>query len=317
MPVTIKQIAAELGVSPAVVSLALNGSPLVAVKTRDRVLALAKRLDYVPNNFGRGLQSRRSHLLGYMLTGITASFFNEILQGAGLAAADANYGLLTGWIKDSDQEQLEHQLQIMLEKNIDGLILSIREPLFRPFVAKLKQRKIPFVFCSTYFGDEYPLVITDNFRGGYLAADHLLRSGHRRLLCCDSDSHRLAGNLAAAQAYPDACAFTFSDPIQVPTLLREKNATAVVAYADLQAADIIDILRKDRIRVPEDVSLVGFDDIWLAARPEFGLTTVAQQKTQLGAEAVNALLAMIGGDSAHARILLEPHLVERRTVARR
>ena len=125
MPTTIKEMAMRLGVSPATISLALNGSPVVSQKTRAKVLELANQSDYMPNNFGRGLQSNRSKLIGYVLEGVNLSFFNNIMQAVGLEAAQHNYGLLTTIASTGDKDfMLQNQMKILLEKKIDGLILS-------------------------------------------------------------------------------------------------------------------------------------------------------------------------------------------------
>ena len=150
MPTTIKEMAMRLGVSPATISLALNGSPVVSQKTRAKVLELANQSDYMPNNFGRGLQSSRSKLIGYVLEGVNLSFFNNIMQAVGLEAAQHNYGLLTTIASTGDKDfMLQNQMKILLEKKIDGLILSLPYVKFAPFREKFEKHHIPYLFCST------------------------------------------------------------------------------------------------------------------------------------------------------------------------
>jgi DNA-binding LacI/PurR family transcriptional regulator len=314
MPIVLKDIATQLGLSSATVSLALNGSPLVADKTRERVTRLAAKLDYVPNGFGRGLQARKSSLLGCLLTTITSSFFNEILQSTGQEAARNGYGLLTGWVRGPDA-QFERQIQLMLEKNVDGLILSVQEEWITPYMEKFTMRNIPVVFCSTYCGKEYSSVITDNFAGGRMAAEYLLEKGHGHLLCAASDALRLAGNRASIAAAGGPEPMTFKHEEEVPALLRaHPQLTAITAYSDLQAIDLMRLLREQGWRIPADISIIGFDNIWLAGRPEYQLTTIGQQRERIGQAAVQGLLEMIQRKETYYKLLLEPELVKRKTV---
>ena len=148
MAVTIKQMAKELGLSPASISLALRGKPRMSPETIRRVQELAKKLDYVQSNIGRALQSRQSRLIGYLLPGVTRTFYNEILQGAGEETAAHGYGLLVGWVNPGD-EHVEHQVNLMLEKDIDGLIISESNHLLDPYLPRFTRRNKPVIFCSS------------------------------------------------------------------------------------------------------------------------------------------------------------------------
>ena len=314
MSATIKEIALELGISPATVSLALNGSPVVSEKTRAKVLDLAAKVDYLPNNFGRGLQSRRSNLIGYVLEVVHLSFFSSIMQSIGFEAAQHNYGLLTAIISTGGTDALlQSQIKILLEKKIDGLILSLPYSRFAPFREKVEKNQIPFLFCSSYCENKVSSVLTDNFSGGYKAAKYLLERGHRSLLSSDLEPFRHAGNRKAAEEYPDAVIHPFHTPEEAVAQTEHDRIDAILAYTDMQAIEIIYLLKQRGIRVPDDISVIGFDDIPLAGRPEFMLTTIRQQQMELGKIAVHGILAMIHGEKQFHR-QLEPELIVRNTV---
>jgi LacI family transcriptional regulator len=316
MNVTLKQLAAELNVSPATVSLALRGVPGTSPETVRRVRELAARHDYVQSNLGRALQSRRTRLIGYLLPGITRTFFNEILQGAGEETAAHNYGLLVGWVNPGD-EHIERQINLLLEKDIDGLIISAKHHLLDHYLPRLNKRGKPVVFCSNNAPAGYVEIITDNRSGGYLAVETLAEYGHRKVIGCTQLMERLEGNREAAKAYGMQIKDynTAEDAVQI--LRSERDITGVAAYSDDQALDIIYGLRQHGIRVPEDVSVIGFNGGSLGERPEFQLTTIEQQRLELGKRAVECLISQIENpDYEPLNQYLKPELKIRKTVAR-
>ena len=238
MAVTIKQMAKELGLSPASISLALRGKPRMSPETIRRVQELAKKLDYVQSNIGRALQSRQSRLIGYLLPGVTRTFYNEILQGAGEETAAHGYGLLVGWVNPGD-EHVEHQVNLMLEKDIDGLIISESNHLLDPYLPRFMRRNKPVIFCSSIAPKKYIEVITDNFYGGFLAVETLAEFGHRHVLGCTELPDRFKGNRAAARQYGLRLSRYHRIEDAVAILMKHRDITAVAAYSDHQALDII------------------------------------------------------------------------------
>lgn len=317
MAVTIKQMAKELGLSPASISLALRGKPRMSPETIRRVQELAKKLDYVQSNIGRALQSRQSRLIGYLLPGVTRTFYNEILQGAGEETAAHGYGLLVGWVNPGD-EHVEHQVNLMLEKDIDGLIISESNHLLDPYLPRFTRRNKPVIFCSSIAPKKYIEVITDNFYGGFLAVETLAEFGHRHVLGCTELPDRFKGNRAAARQYGLRLSRYHRIEDAVAILMKHRDITAVAAYSDHQALDIIYQLRQSGRRIPEDISVIGFNDGPMAARPEFQLTTIAQQRLELGRTAVRCLIGMIHTPDHHpVSQYLKPKLILRNTVQKR
>ncbi len=323
MPVTIKKIAQMLDLSPATVSLALNGSPLVADKTRERVKTMADELDYVPNNFGRGLQSRRSRLIGYMCSTVVNSFNSETMEGSGMVAAANNYGVLTGFA-GRQFEHFDQQLQLFLEKHVDGIILALDSAFdgekFPGFIRKVKQREVPVLLCATdSVNVDFPSVLTDNYRGGYMAVEYMVKQGHRSLIIPTDHLpfNRNRGHLAACRDYglPEPLRSN-DEPADIVALVQEHpEVTGIVTTSDYVAATLIWHMRSAGIRVPEDVSILGFDDVWYAERYEYNLSTVAQQRSALGRLSMQTMLNMVDGEGAKKVQLIEPGIVVRGTTA--
>lgn len=311
--ITLKELAKELKLSLATVSMALNNSPLVADETKAKVKALAEKLEYVPNNLGRGLQSRKSRTIGYLLGNVTTSFFDEILQGIGSECTNNNYGLMTSCVGTDFSGSVESQIQILLEKNVDGVILSFGDAALEPYIERFKKREIPFIFCSIR-SEKYSYVMTDDYNGGRLAAEHLIKCGHRNILCSELSPSRLAGNIDVISNCKGAKFMSFKSVKDVPALIEKNKITAIAAYSDFQAIDIMWMLKAQGYGVPEDISIVGFDDIWFASRPEFKLTTVAQKKSLIGSTAVLELMKLINNEKSMSTTLLKPDLVIRDTV---
>lgn len=313
MSVTIKELARLLNVSPATVSLALNGDSRVAEETSAKIKALANELDYVPNNFGRGLQSRKSRLAGYLAGSVTGSFFDLIMQGIGETAAAADYGLLTGITRAS--EKIDSQLKIFLEKNVDGIILSSNYSVHVEQFEKVERRKIPMVFCSTQDSGRHPFVITDNFKGGQLAAGHLISLGHRYLACCRIEKDRLAGNMDAIRRHNLPVPVQFLEAKDLAAVLEGNPLiTGVTAYSDTQAIKVKHVIEGLGLRIPNDISIVGFDDMWFSDIQEFQFTTVAQPKKEIGQMVMQMLLELINGKNVTSKFM-EPELVVRESTA--
>lgn len=319
--VTLKDVARELGLSTGTVSMALNNSPRVNAETARQVRAAVQALGYTPNNFGRALRSGKSRLIGYFSHHLDASFFADIFQGTGEKLAEREYGILSCWPAKCSAGNISNNLDMMLSKNVDGIIfvggdwLSLGSEAFQ----MLDQRNIPFVFCSRYCQSyNVPFIVTDDLLGGELAANCLLEHGHRVILCEYNDSieRRLRGNLNAINNYSDAKSVVFYQIAELPELIRKHNATAVLTFSDQHAFDVMHTLRQAGYRIPEDISVVGYDDIEYAARPEFALTTIRQQRKKLGELVATYILDKLDGKNPEKCQLLPPELVMRNSVRR-
>lgn len=316
--VKLKDIAERLNVSTCTVSMALNDSPRVSRETIERVKAAAQTMGYRPNSIGRSLRTGKSMLIGCITVPFTVSFFAELAQAIGEKLTRHGYGMLNTWENDQSEDWLIRQLDFLLDRNIDGLVFMGGAGLMlENFVRKIRNSGIPFVFCSQNCEQEgYPFVVTDDLLGGRMAAEYLLKMGHRKILCEFSRQVdlRLRGNLSAINAFPGAQSSVFYELDELPTLLKNIQATAIISYSDETAIQTLRLLRANGFRVPEDVSLIGYDGSDLSGLPEFNLTTIVQQRQELGYAAVEYLFQCLAGKSVPSSRLLKPELKCRGTV---
>ncbi len=310
---TLKSLAAELGLSIGTVSLALSGSPAIRQSTIERVRKLAAERHYTPNNLGRALQSGHSRLIGCLAGSILNSFFGELIEGMGRRATQAGYGMMLSLGADSDPGAFVDQ---MLSHQVEGIIMTGGYASFREVAELLEKRGLPFVFCSTQRFREYPTVVNDDFASGVKGAECLLQCGHRRILVQQTTPEiRVQGACSVLDGRAEYAFFT--TPSELPEAIRRSGATAVLTFSDLVAVDSLQILREAGFRIPEDISVLGHDNLPLFARPEFELTTIGVQRLQLGELAADYIIRASAGETVDRTTLLEPQLFFRQTVCSR
>lgn len=316
--VTIKTLAEKAGVSYATVSLALNGDPRVAERTRRKISALAGRYNYVPNNFGRALQSSRSRLAGYMIRRITTSFFSEILQGLGECASGNGYGLLVA-VTESCRSEAE-QLRLFREKRMDGLIVSNVHSETKELLSELSASGFPVVVCSGIsFDERIPYVVTDDFTGGAIAAAHLIELGHRRMVYyggLPDRCRRYRGICSEARKNGLGKVAACGNETELYAALKPGKTipTAVIAYSDVLAIEAKHVIESRGLRIPDDVSLIGYDNLWTDSLPEFNLTSVAPQKGEIGRLSMEMLMDLIAGRKVRP-VLVKPEIYIRKSTA--
>jgi DNA-binding LacI/PurR family transcriptional regulator len=319
-----EDVARAAGVSRALVSLVMRGSPKVSELRRERVLRAAEQLGYRANAMARGLASRRTRTVGVLLNELHNPFYAEIMDGIEDGAAEHEYRVLIGTAgRRAKGEQAT--LEAFLELRADGLVLV---------GARLPSREILAVAASTPVvlvarDIRSPLVDSiknDERAGARLVVRHLAELGHRRIAHVDGGSGAGAG--ARREGYRQAMRehglereirvlpgdYTDVAGIRAAVRLFESGdlPTAVFAANDLVAAGLIDRLEEDGLRVPDDLSVVGHDNTYLAALHHMSLTTVNQPRPDMGRRAMDALVERMDGSRAapvHARVT--PSLVVR------
>jgi LacI family transcriptional regulator len=309
MSATMKDIAKKAGVSLTTVSRALNNKSEIGKETRERILAIAQELKYAPNVHARALASGDSKTLGLIVADSANPFYAKLIRGVeDVCSAQAFGVILCNTNEQPDQEIRAHQM--LREKRVDGmLITSIRTGLLP--LRELQQENIPFVLLNRYlesFGVD--CVLNDNHQGAYEATAHLCGLGHRRIVHLtgaqqiSSVRDRLAGYHQALEEYgipfdPQLvlhCDLRLEGGYQqakavIPTI--SPRPTAVFAYSDLLAIGVLKALRELGWRVPQDIALVGYDDIEFAPFVDPPLTTVAQLAYEIGQKGTEILLERI------------------------
>jgi DNA-binding LacI/PurR family transcriptional regulator len=325
---TILDIAARAGVSKSLVSLVLRGSPKVSEENRKLVLRVAEELDYRPNAMARGLVQRRSKTIGVMLSDLHNTFFADVLDG--IDARTRAEGLRTLLTTGHRKQRLEAEaIEALLELRTEGLILAAP----RLSMAKIIEasRAVPVVLVSRPARSSViDTVITDEVAGAQVAVDHLVELGHRRIAHIDGGTGagapaRRRGYLSVLERHGlgDQAQVVRGDYTEaggaaaVERLLGESTLpTAIFAANDLSALGALNALVQHGISVPEDISLIGYDNTSLARLSHIDLTTIDQPRRAIGEAAAELLLERIqGARRKPRRIVLSPSLVMGSTTA--
>ena len=332
--VTIRDVARLAKVHPGTVSRALNTETraLVNQETAERVLRAAEELDYRPNPIARGLKTNRSYTIGVLIPDITNPLFPPILRGIEDRLDDAGYTALIV-NTDNDAERERSHLEAMRTRQVDGFI-SATARLDRDVLADITARGTPLVLVNRSLEDgSVPAVAVDDRQGIRLAVEHVASLGHQRIGHLagpqnTSTGHRrhlgfveamrAVGKRAPKSRVSFSGWFTEEEGARLCGELLDngRDLTAIVAANDLLAIGCYDALEARGLRCPEDVSIVGFNDMPLVDHLRPPLTTVRVPQREIGTVAADLLLQRLAEGSDMAReILLKPTLIVRGSTA--
>jgi len=326
MKVSIFDVAKKAGLSVVTVSRVLNNASSVREKNREKVLQAMKELDYQPNAAARSLAKGRTGIIGLTLTTLNDSLFDAVVKEVGDRLAERGYFLA---LSIADYGETFHRT-LFQEDRVDGVILlsPIQE---EEYVMELKKKKIPFVMLDNQLrASQAPSVIVDNYKGGYEAARHLIGLGHKKIAHIAGPDWFLSSK-ERERGFRDALAEAGLEPFRVEPgefqiscgyriakswIEAGELPTAVFAADDYIALGFVDALKNEGIRVPSDVSVVGFDDQIIASEFRPGLTTMRQPAEQIGRHGVDLLLKWIEGTSRrNVTVQLDPELIVRESTA--
>lgn len=332
--VTIHDVARELGVSTATVSLALSNSAVVAEATRDRVREMARRLNYSPSAVGRALQSKKTNAVGLVVPHSGQHvfghlYFMEVLSGVIEVVNKADMTLVLSTASSEDEEG-EAYLKILQSQQVDGIVLA-SAALYDANITRLKQSGRPFVFIGRYPLDPaLPAIGIDDTGGARQAVRHLIGHGHHRIAHISGPLQHLSAidryngyqaELQAAGIQPVQDYLFEGDYTEeagragmLALLNLAEPPTALFAANDEAAVGAMAVLRQAGISPGRDFPVVGFDDVLLARHVSPALTTVWQPMRQLGVGAAQLLLDLIQGrNSARPQTELDTELVIRQS----
>jgi DNA-binding LacI/PurR family transcriptional regulator len=333
---TIRDVAALAAVSHQTVSRVINDQTSVAEPTRRRVLDAIAQLGYVPSPMARGLISNRTHTLGMVTADVSDGFFARAVAGAEAEARRRNFYLIVGSVEEfAHDEEGTGYLRLMLDRRVEGLILARPGVVIAPDqLERATRAAIPIVSIGSLQLPGVAVVDVDNFQGGLDATAHLIGLGHRTIATIvgprewPSAEARLAGYRAALRmaGIPEDPALVEHAPdwglesgyaATERLLAAGRPITAIFAHSDLIALGAIRCLRSQGQRVPEDVSVIGYDDLPVAAYVDPPLTTVHQPMQEVGEQAAGILLDRIAAaDVPDGPRLLPASLVVRQSTAR-
>jgi LacI family transcriptional regulator len=318
MPATIRDVARASGVHASTVSRTFTTPHLVNPETRSRVLTTAENLGYRPNRAARALITGRTHNLGLIVADIANPFFPPLIKASESYARQRDYHL---FIADTDEDPIvEEELVQALAKQVDGLLLC--SPRMSNGLIDRLRREVPLVVINRALAG-VPTVVMDVGHGARLAIEHLAGLGHASIAFVagprTSWTNREIRKAATATARSCGVTLTVLGP-NPPTeragaaaaeAVHRCGATGVLAYNDLMAIGLIDGLRDRDLAVPDEISVVGIDDIALSRLTRPRLTTVANPTAAAGRAAVDMLLQHGEDRRTTAQVTLQTSLVVR------
>jgi len=324
---TIKDVARLAGVHPSTVSRVINDDFRISEKTKNKVLLIIKKLGYTPNAIARGLKTKRTHTLGMLIPDITNPFFAEIARGVEDAANKNNFNVILCNTDDKPKKERTY-LEILRGKRVDGLILGTAHIKDKSILG-LEKKKFPYILVSRNIEKlNKNCIIVDDVEGGIMATEYLIKIGHRRIahitgpLKTRSALNRLKGYKLVLKKhgieYKDELVgegdFKIKGGYQVMKrfLKLAEPPTAIFAANDLLALGAMQAIQKKNFHIPEDFSVIGFNDIKLASFIYPPLTTIRQPMLEMGALAVKMLIKIIEeGEFNQRKEVLESKLIIR------
>jgi LacI family transcriptional regulator len=330
---TIRDVASKAEVSIATVSRVVNGNRPVHPDIRDRVLKAIQELDYRPNYLARGLRQRNTSMIGLIIPDNSNPFYAELARAIEDAGFAEGYSVILCNSDLSDEKQQAY-VDVLLSHKVDGVILIDIECTVPKALERILAEHIPVVLTNIdVLVPSVDQVMADNHQGGYLAGQYLLRLNHRRIGCITLfqphayQSPRIVGFRqvlceAGIELTPQDFAigngrYESGYKAMQELLQRRPDLTAVFVFNDLMALGAMNALRAQGIRVPEDLSIIGFDNIFYASTFEPALTTIAQPIAAMGQECIAQLLERIHlPEKQPAHIMLPVELIERSSCRR-
>lgn len=333
--VTIKDVASMAGVSVGTASMALNGKENVNAETRKKVLAVAEGLGYKPNKYARFLTSKKTNVIGLIVTDITNPFFGVLTDLVQQELAGQGYDIMLG-ISKGDIANEKNIVQKFIDLRVDGVI-SVPSHELVPDVShyhSLRERGIPVCFITTYYNEiDAPCVMTDLSDGSYCLTKYLVETGHRCITCIVGNravpvsNLRVEGYLAALRETSIAIdpGWIVEDEVvfqggyhAAQKILDRYHPDAILAMNDFMAMGVLKCLKERGLRVPQDISVAGYDDVIYASLLETPLTTVRQPIEQMCKRAVAMMLEkMANPQCINEKVLLKPQLVVRESTKER
>jgi LacI family transcriptional regulator len=325
-PVTLRDISRVTGFTMNTVSRALKGGSDISPATRELIQKQARRMGYVPNALAVSLRSGRTRTISAIIPDITDPLFAIWIRDLESRLKGKDFDLFIQ-STDEDAELEKRAIRAAMAKSMDGIVICPCQKAPEN-MRMLRESGIPFVLMGRRFGpqqDSY--VVADDVQGGLLATRHLLKRGHRDILflngpsCVSSARERLQGYRAALReaGRPFRRALVRETEIRAgecaKLLAGELRSggrfTAVFCFSDLMAWEAISFLQSRKIRIPQDVAVIGFDDIQSRLFYPFALTTVGYAQKEIADSAADLVTQQIEGAAAHAQRVVPVRLVVR------
>jgi DNA-binding LacI/PurR family transcriptional regulator len=329
-PASIKDIARIAGVSHSTVSRALQNSPLVNRATVEEIQRIARDVGYRASAVARGLVTRKTRTIGVVVTTIADPFVSEVVGGIELAANDNGYSV---FLADSNADPTREMnvVHSFAERRVDGIVVTSSRvgALYTPMLSKMG---VPIVLINNQHPGEFVhSVMIENLQASREATSHLIGLGHLRIGYVgdryghQSDTERFAGYRESLEqsalpflpelvvhgdGLPEGGTMAMNKLLSLPT-----PPTAVFCYNDMTALGVLRAIHMRGLRVPSDISVIGFDDLFFASYTQPRLTTVRQPMRQMGRMALESLLHLMSGEQSAQSIDVPAELIIRESTA--
>lgn len=330
MPVSIKDIARIAGVSHSTVSRALRNSPLIPAQTALRIQKIAKEAGYTASAVARGLVTRRTNAVGVVVTSIADPFNGEIVAGIEDVANEVGYSVILA-TSQGDRDREMSVVRSFRERRVDGILVASSR-VGALYIPLLDELEIPVVLINNQHPSRFVNSVSiDNRDGGWQATRHLIELGHTAIayvgdesgLQSDIDRYNgykkaLTGSglqvckelVVRGNGKPDGA---FSAAMRL--FEGNKRPSAIFCYNDMSALGVLEAAAKRRVSVPNELSLVGFDDIFFAESLQPPLTTIHQPKREIGRSAMELLAALLKGEKPDKVMIIRGQLIIRGSTA--
>lgn len=327
----IKDVANLALVSIASVSRYLKDPESVGTKIGARIKDSMEKLNYTPSIIAQSMRNQKTRNVCLIVEDITSPAYSEIVHGAEKCANEHNYNMVIINIKNKNKNTIYND--ILSGRKYVGLVLSYYiVPEDEIFLIKLKEKKIPFVLNhSELFKDKYNSIVNNNYKGGYEGTKHLIEKGHKKIALLEINSFRDIVE-ARKKGYIDALSdhfirynpsFSYVTDLSIEggmnigkKILKDvKKYTAIFCLSDYIAIGLLKCFIKSKIKVPDEISLLGFDDIEWAKVITPSLSTVHQRKRKLGYLSMERIISFLeSGETKNSSVVLDTYVVERETV---
>ncbi len=322
--ISIADIARAAGVSHSTVSRALRGSTLISSDVRDRIQHLAQQMGYIPNAIAQSLQTQRTNTLGLVITSIDDPFLSDVVKGVEEVTRAAGFSVLLSTSHNNPDQEIAI-IETFHRRRVDGILVASSR-ISSHHKDRLDSIQIPTILINSHAESHYQLhwVDVDDYKGAQLAVEHLLELGHRSIGYLGIDN-RPKANRQRHEGYRDALAAgnvsycdawvaiasgtdaSYEEDVTVGQNLAQhlldSGVTAIFCFNDMLAIGMLLACRERGIAVPQQVSVVGFDDIKLAEYITPPLTTIHQPKVLLGSLATEMLLNLLDGRPVQNHVL--------------
>lgn len=336
MRTTIKDIANYTGFSTTTISLVLNNKgDKISQTTKDAIMEAVEELNYHPNQLAVGLVKKRTQTFGLIISDVSNVFFSTLAKGVEDECRKCGWNLILCNTNDKHERDLSY-IQVLADKGVDGVLFCMARDSdakkAKESIALLNKLRMPFVMIDRYVENaKCSSVIVNHMQGGYIAAKYLLEQGHRNIACVtgpmslEDSKERLAGYKKALDEFGISFDKRFifegsydriSGKRAIEYFLKKgTEITAVFAFNDMSAYGVYNGLKEYGIKIPQDMSVIGYDDIFFSEILDTPLTTVRQPVYNMGVEGARMLLEQVESGVLNQKcITFQPTLIVRESV---